>query len=187
MRLIVIYDSCVLYSAALRDLLLHLAAVIDIRVHWSDDIHEEWIRNLLHNRPDLKRERLERTRQNMNKRFRLSLVKDYEAIIPMLHLPDPNDRHVLAAAIHSEASLIVTENLKDFPKSALARYHIEAVTPDEFVCRLIKTHPRDVLAAAKLQRLNLKNPPKTVTEHLATLEQHLPQAIQFLREHQAEI
>ncbi|GHT47406.1 hypothetical protein FACS189454_09780 [Planctomycetales bacterium] len=93
----------------------------------------------------------------------------------------------MAAAIHTKATLIVTSNLKDFPKSELTRYGIEAITPDDFVCRLIELYPNEVLAAVRLQRLNLKNPPKTVAEHLATLEQHLPQSILFLRKHRTEI
>jgi len=69
-----IYDSCVLYPAPLRDLLMWLALSDLFRARWSNDIHEEWIRNLLEDRPDLTRERLERTRGKMNSHIRGCLV-----------------------------------------------------------------------------------------------------------------
>jgi predicted nucleic acid-binding protein len=110
-----LYDSCVLYPAPLRDLLMWLALSDLFRARWSNDIHEEWIRNLLEDRPDLTRERLERTRDKMNSNIRDCLVTGYEPLIDGLTLPDPNDRHVLAAAIRASADVIVTFNLKDFP------------------------------------------------------------------------
>jgi hypothetical protein len=99
------------------------------------------------------------------------LVTGYEELIPTLSLPDPDDRHVLAAAIHSGASFIVTFNLGDFPGSSLEPYHIEAIHPDEFVVRLWDEHPAAVLEAVRLQRAGLRKPPKTAVEYLATIEQ----------------
>jgi PIN domain len=94
-----LYDACVLYPAPLRDLLIRLADTGLFRARWTNAIHEEWILNVLENRADLSRERLERTRDLMNEHILDSLVNDYEELIPMLLLPDENDRHVLAAAI----------------------------------------------------------------------------------------
>ena len=62
----VIFDSCVLYPAPLRDLLMRLALTDLFRAKWTNEIHEEWIRNLLKNRTDLKKEQLERIREMMN-------------------------------------------------------------------------------------------------------------------------
>jgi predicted nucleic acid-binding protein len=109
-----VYDSCVLYPAPLRDLLMHLAVVEVVRARWTDEIHQEWIRSVLEDRPDITRTQLERTRALMNAHAEDSLVKGYENVIPALALPDPDDRHVLAAAIHSQADVIVTYNLRDF-------------------------------------------------------------------------
>lgn len=92
-------DACVLYPAPLRDLLMHLALTDLFRAKWTDQIHDEWIRSVLEQRPDLRREQLERTRQLMNAHVRDCLVTGYEDLIPALSLPDPDDRHVLAAAI----------------------------------------------------------------------------------------
>jgi predicted nucleic acid-binding protein len=163
-------DACVLYPAPLRDFLMYLAVTDVYRPRWTTAIHEEWMRSVLANRPDLKREHLERTRNLMNTHARESLVTGYEALIETLSLPDPNDRHVLAAAIHAGAEVIVTFNLSDFPGVTLAAYGIEAQHPDGFINHLIDTTPDDVLSAARLQRESLKSPPKTVEEFLSTLE-----------------
>ena len=98
-----------------------------------------------------------------------SLVVGYEQRIHAITLPDPDDRHVLAAAIHGAADCIVTFNLKDFPSSVLAGYEIEAVHPDDFIVRLLDSSPESVCSAVRSQRALLKSPPKTVAEHLVTL------------------
>ena len=120
-----LYDACVLYPAPLRDLLMHLALTDLFRAKWTDAIHEEWMRAVLETRPDLTREKLERTRNLMNAHVRDCLVTGYEGLIPGLPLPDPDDRHVLAAAIRGRADVIVTFNLKDFPATTLAPLGIE--------------------------------------------------------------
>ena len=103
-----LYDACTLYPAPLRDLLMHLALTDLFRARWSDQIHDEWISSVLEDRPDLRREQLERTRELMNAHVRDGLVTGYEDLIDGLTLPDPEDRHVLAAAIRGSASVIGT-------------------------------------------------------------------------------
>jgi hypothetical protein len=176
--LTVLYDACVLYPAPLRDLLMHLALTDLIRARWSNAIHEEWMRNVLANRPDLKREQLERTRDLMNAHVEHCLVEGYEPLIPGLELPDPEDRHVLAAAIRAGAHVLLTFNLSDFPAEVLQPLGIEAQHPDEFLAHLLDLAPATVCAAAKRQRKGLKNPPKTAEEYLATLARlSLPQTV----------
>ena len=102
--LIAVYDACVLYPAPLRDLLMHLALTGLFQAKWTDRIHEEWTRNLLEDRPELGREKLERVRRLMDAHAEDCLVTGYEGLIGPLSLPDPDDRHVLAAAIHAKAS-----------------------------------------------------------------------------------
>lgn len=165
-----LYDACVLYPAPLRDLLMHLAQTGLFRARWSEAIHEEWIRSVLEQRTDLRREQLDRTRELMNKAVPDCIITGYEDLVPGLVLPDADDRHVLAAAIRGRADVIVTFNLKDFPESVLDRYGIEAQHPDEFVAHLLDLAPISVCAAVKRQRQSLKNPPKSVDELLATLE-----------------
>src|SRR3990167_4305326 len=105
---IVVYDACVLYPAALRDLLMHLALTDLYQAKWTEEIHDEWIRNVLLNNAHLTCKQLERTRKLMNEHVDYCLVYDYQKLIPSLTLPDQHDRHVLAAAIQAKASLIVT-------------------------------------------------------------------------------
>jgi predicted nucleic acid-binding protein len=107
-------DANVLYPAPLRDYLLHLASVGIYEPLWTADIQEEWIRSLLKDRPDIQRNALEMTRQSMDKAFPGSNIKGYESLIGKITLPDPDDRHVLAAAIKGAAQVIVTVNIKDF-------------------------------------------------------------------------
>lgn len=178
-----LYDSCVLYPAPLRDLLMWLALSDLFRARWSNDIHEEWIRNLLEDRPDLTRERLERTRDKMNSNIRDCLVTGYEPLIDGLTLPDPNDRHVLAAAIRASADVIVTFNLKDFPPESVAQFGVEAQHPDTFIVHLIDLNAGVVLNVVTRCWRNLKNPPKTAEEYLDTLlRQGLPETVTALRD-----
>ena len=178
----VVYDACVLYPAPLRDLLMRLALTDLYRARWTDMIHDEWTRNLKRQRPDLKDEDLERTRSLMNASVRDCLVTGFQPLIPAIELPDPDDRHVVAAAIHCGASLIVTFNLKDFPPERLEQYILVAQHPDDFIFDLLDLHPANVCEAAANQRRALKNPPKSVDEYLDTLmRQGLTQSVGELR------
>jgi predicted nucleic acid-binding protein len=136
------YDANVLYPAELRNLLMHLALTGLFRAKWSAGVHEEWIAALLEKRPDLTREILERTRTLMDLHAGDAVVTGYEELIPGLNLPDPNDRHVLAAAIRGQANIIVTLNLRDFPADVVGALGIEAQHPDEFVLNLLDLAPR---------------------------------------------
>src|SRR2546425_176822 len=118
----VVYDACVLYPAPLRDFLVELAATSLFQAYWTDDIQEEWISSVLQNRSDLSRERLERTKELMNNSVRDCIITDHQDLISSLNLPDPGDRHVLAAAIRCGADAIITFNLSDFPESELIKY-----------------------------------------------------------------
>ncbi|MBI1902310.1 MAG: PIN domain-containing protein [Planctomycetia bacterium] len=182
-QLTVVYDACVLYPAPLRDLLMHLAITDLVHAKWTAHIHDEWMRSVLKERPDLTRKQLERTRDLMDAHVRDCLVTGYEDLIPALSLPDPDDRHVLAAAIRAGADVIVTFNLTDFPSEALAKYGIEALHPDVFVRQLLDVAPKLVCLAAKRQRASLKNPPRSVEEFLATLERlEMTQTVARLRD-----
>ena len=187
-RFTVVYDACVLYPAPLRDLLMRLALTDLYRARWSDQIHEEWITAVLRNRPDLSRAQLERTRSLMNAHVRDALVEGHQPLIPALELPDPEDRHVLAAAIQCGADLILTFNLDDFPEQALASYGIGACHPDAFLVDQLNLDGERVCLAMRQHRASLRNPTKTVEEYLATLgEQGLSRFSQAVRHYAAEI
>lgn len=178
----VLYDACVLYPAPLRSLLMYLAMTDLFRARWTDAIHEEWMRNVQKAYPDITRAQAERIRDLMNVHVRDCLVAGYEDLISGLTLPDPDDRHVLAAAIRARADVIVTASLADFPAEILARYGIEPLHPDDFIQRLLELAPAGVCGAAKQQRESLKNPPMTVEQYLQSLErQGLAQTVATLR------
>lgn len=166
-----VYDACVLYPAPLRDLLMHLALTDLFRARWTDMIHDEWMRNVREDRPDLAPQKLARVRRLMDEHVLDSLVTGHEQLIELLTLPDPGDRHVLAAAIRAEASVIVTYNLSDFPSGELKQYGIRSQHPDDFILRLLEIDPQKVIGAIREQRANIHNPAKSAEELLATYEQ----------------
>lgn len=165
-----VYDANVLYPAPLRDFLMWLGLSGLYRARWTAQIHEEWKRNLLLNRPELTREQLDRTSDFMDRAIPDALVTGYEALFPGLELPDMDDRHVLAAAIRCKAEVIITFNLKDFPKSILDSYDIEPMHPDDFIADLWDLDQAAVLHAAQSQIRSLKNPPLTAQEYLDMLQ-----------------
>jgi predicted nucleic acid-binding protein len=182
----VIYDACVLYPAPLRDFLMWLALSGRFRARWSAQIHEEWKRNLLKNRSDITPEQVDRTSALMDRAIPDALVTGHDVLVPGLNLPDADDRHVLAAAIRCNASVIVTFNERDFPESVLAPFGIEAQHPDEFAENLFDLDPAAVVAAAQRQRAQLKNPALTTDAYLDVLRrQGLVQTAKALVTYQA--
>jgi predicted nucleic acid-binding protein len=179
---IVVLDACVLYPAGLRSLMMWLAVDGLIQPKWTEQIHEEWMRNVLKDRPDLTLTQLERTRRLMDEHAGDCLVSGYEEHIEGLNLPDIDDRHVVAAAIESGADAIITWNLVDFPKLIIGGHGIEVQTPDQLLCALLDANTSAVLAAMKNHRASLKNPPKSPAEYLETLAlQGLKESVERLR------
>jgi len=162
--------------------MIRLAQTRSFRARWTADIQREWVTALLRDRPELDEARLARTVALMNKAVADCLVTGYEHLIDQLSLPDPNDRHVLAAAILSGAQEIVTTNLKDFPQETLAAFRIVPRHPDDFVLDLADLEPAVVTTAAKLQRAALKDPPLSPPEFVNVLRrQGLPGVAAFLQ------
>lgn len=181
---VAVLDASVLFSAPLRDILMRLAVRRIYAPKWTEMIHQEWMEAVLKRRPDITRERLERTRDQMNLFALDAIVTEFEGLIPELNLPDPDDRHVLAAAIKGQADTIVTHNLKDFPAKTLSAYNIHAQHPDNFIVRLLENDVSEVLQTMKIHRSKLQNPPKTQEEYLHTLEkQGLTRTVGIVREY----
>jgi predicted nucleic acid-binding protein len=163
------FDANVFYGARLRSLVLFLAQTKLFRARWSDAVHEEWIRNLLHKRPDLNHEALATTRRLMDAAVLDALVTGYEALVPGLELPDPDDRHVLAAAIVAKASCIVTFNLGDFPAKQLAPYGLHAVHPDDFLLDVESIDPATFAGAVQADLGHYRQPSLTLSGYVAAL------------------
>lgn len=172
MAFIVIYDANTLYPAPLRDLLIRLARTGVVQARWTSLILDEVFRSLAPNRPDLSPERLQRTRRLMEQAIPDVAVEGFEPLIGSVDLPDPDDRHVLAAAIKAGAQAIITHNLKDFPAEKLSSYNIEAMDPDTFVLDLLDLAPGAVLQALNEQQRSLGRPPQTMNELLETLSRN---------------
>lgn len=178
----VIYDANVLYPSLLRDLLIRVAQAGLVRARWTDEILDEVFRNLLEDRPDLDPKRLARTRTLMNQAIRDVLVTGYEPLKEVLDLPDPDDRHVLAAAIKVGAQTIVTNNLKDFPAEHLAAWDIEARSADEFLLSMVDLSPKVVYGEVQRVADSTRRPPMSVDEVLTALNnQGLVETVTALR------
>jgi predicted nucleic acid-binding protein len=163
-----VLDANVLYPARLRDLFMRLAIGGLYQARWSDQILDECFTNLLANRPDLRPGSLDRTWALMNVAIPDAIVTGYESLVDGLDLPDPDDRHVLAAAIRSRATSIVTANLADFPSDVLSRHGIEALAPRV----LPPVGPSDLDAVVEVvdrQAADLRNPPMSTAELLDCL------------------
>jgi predicted nucleic acid-binding protein len=162
----VVLDANVLYSARLRDLFMELAVSGLVDIVWTKHIEEEWMAAILRERPGLSRQ-LRRTALQMRRTLPEAQVEVDEEDRPSVALPDPNDMHILAAALASNAGAIVTFNVDDFPASALDRLEIEALTPDQQLLRLATADPEGVVAAAATMRARLRTPPVAASAYAA--------------------
>lgn len=169
MSVVVVYDANVLYPSTLRDVLIRVGLARLAYPKWTDRILDEVFRNLRANRPDLDPARLDRTRRLMNDAIRDVTVTGYEHLIDQLDLPDADDRHVLAAAIHAEAQVIVTRNLRDFPSDRLTPWGVAAQHPDDFLAGLHQDHPNALgrIAAAIAHAWSNDAKPGDVLDSLA--------------------
>ncbi len=165
-----VLDTNVIYPLWLRDILLWFAFYDLFIPKWSSSIFDEWIR-VMHRKGISHAEALRRVKV-MNDAFPDAQVKNYESFIPSLDLPDPNDRHVLAAAIRSNSSLIITRNLKDFPSIILNPFGIQAVSPDLFLSVLVKIYPIQTVQAFRKLVKNKTKPSFTEEEVLLIFQKN---------------
>ncbi len=179
----VVLDAYVLYPAAIRDFLLRLVEEEVFSGHMSSAILDECFRSILRNRPDLNPKMLLRSREAIEREFAHLIIDGHERLIDGLELPDRDDRHVLAAAIHREIPMIVTFNTKDFPERALRPYGVVAMHPDQFLLACVEKSGRTVLHVLQKQVSQLRNPPATMDQVLARLAaQGLPETVAALRQ-----
>jgi predicted nucleic acid-binding protein len=181
-RYTAILDANVLYPQLVRDTLLSLAVERLYHARWTTTIHAEWMRNLAEDRPEIAA-RLPQLAERMNASVPDCLVTNYEKLITSIDLPDPDDRHVVAAAIAGHADAIVTFNTKDFPADVLQPYGIEVQHPDEFVMNQLQLHKIPALSAIKKMRARWTNPARPAQELITAFEKRgLPMTADLLRE-----
>jgi predicted nucleic acid-binding protein len=157
--LVAVLDANVLYGQFLRDVLLRLADAELFLPRWTDEIQQEWMRNLLVNIPDFPPDRIHRTGRAMEEAFPDARVLGYRRHEKSVAGIDPKDRHVAAAAIAAGAQRIVTFNLRHFPLDTLAPFGITPIHPDAFVGGLISANRDDALAVLDSHRRGLTRPP----------------------------
>jgi hypothetical protein len=168
-RPVALLDANVLYPARLRDLLIRLDIAGRYQARWTERILDECFDNIVEDRPDLTPAQLARTRRLMTAALPDSSVTGYEGRIDEFDLPDTDDHHVLAAAVTAGASLLVTENLDDFPAARIPE-GLRVVSPDDFVLELANDDLDVVVDVIESQAAGLVNPPMTASELLDGLE-----------------
>ena len=169
MTLTAVLDASVLYPAPVRDLLIRVASADLIQAKWTSQILDEVFGALSARRPDLSGERLARTRKLMELAIPDADVPGYEPFIPALVLPDPQDQHVLAAAIRCHAQVIVTDNTRHFPADAVTRFGIEVMDADRLLLNLVDLSAPTVWRVVCEQASALRRPPRSPLELLEVL------------------
>jgi len=165
---VVVLDANVMYPFRTRDVLFTFAQQGLFRARFTDQIIDEWTGSLIRNKPALE-ESIKKQATAVREVFEECFVTGYEAMIEGLELPDPNDRHVLAAAIKCSAQLIVTENLKDFPPKILEEHGIEALGADDVLVNTFDLFPLECARALRTVRKRYDNPSFSQSEFLLDL------------------
>ncbi|WP_439488730.1 PIN domain-containing protein [Algoriphagus sp.] len=155
-RFTCVLDTNVIYPIDIRDLLFWFASYDLFTPKWSKQIFSEW-ENVM-KRKGIPEEEIKKRLNKAQLAFPDALVDNYEPLVSSLELPDQKDRHVLAAAIKTNANIIVTNNMKDFPKEYLASFGLSAKTADDFITDTIDLNTDLALEAFRALVLNRTNP-----------------------------
>lgn len=164
-----------LVDAQVRDIFCTMAEAQLIDLYWSNEILRE-TRQALTTRFKLDSKKVERMLEAFAAAFPDGIVIDYEPLINLLKLPDPKDRHVLAAAASAKCDLLVTYNTKDFPPSEASKHNLEVVDVEEALCELTRRSSNDVATIIKTCITRMKKPKMQEIDFLRRLEQRAPLA-----------
>ena len=178
-RFTVVTDACVLVPPLVRNLLLSLAEAHLYRVRWSarilDEFERGFIRDMLRHRQGDLSAAARKARDTMESAFPEALVEGHEHLEAALNgIPDPDDRHVVAAALHAGAAQIITNNQRDFPAEAMEQLQIDVRTADDFIADTLDL-PMDssaALSAVRRMRKGLNRPELTPAELLTRMERN---------------
>lgn len=168
---IVTLDACILYRGMLTDLLLWIALQRAFEPTWSDEIHDEWCRNLANRLP---KDKIAYRRSEMERSFSAANVPTCPSLVSTIQgmcrtAAHRKDAHVVATAVDAKAGVIVTTNIKDFDPKILEHYGLTKQRPDAFLLDLLGTHEAQVLAGVQAHRASLKRTNPTVDQYLAEL------------------
>jgi len=185
---VAVFDACILYPFHLRNIVVQAAVDRLVDARWTDEIHDEWMAKLAANAPTLPLERLQATRRLMNDALPEANVSGYEDLVPSIHLPDPDDRHVVAAAMSAGASVILTWNLRDFPATALNAYGLRRQTPDAFLADVYDQAPDLAVSSLSNARRNLNRSRVSAPEFIDILsKQKLTQLVTRLKKNSIDL
>jgi hypothetical protein len=185
---VAVCDACILYPFHLRNVIVQAGVDRLVHARWTDEIHDEWMRNLISNVPGLSIERLAATKQLMTIALPEATISGYEKHIETINLPDPDDRHVVAAAIEAKATHILTWNLRHFPARVLKAHGLVRQTPDAFLADLYDQVPQLLLASLANARRNLSKSGLSAEAFLDVLrDQKLTQLDNRLRGHLVDL
>ncbi|MCJ2141564.1 PIN domain-containing protein [Methylobacterium sp. E-066] len=185
-------DACVLAGVLRRNLILTLAQWEFSRMRWSDEIlgeTERAIAGLFAKKRDLNAaEKGSKARASMEKAFEDAMVSGYERYLPMCEGVDPGDAHVIAAALKTQAQVIVTDNLKHFPATLLEPLNLEAKSADAFIADTIALDIGRAVAAIHQMRQRLERPAMTASDLLVMMDANgLTTAVNILQPHEASL
>jgi predicted nucleic acid-binding protein len=175
---VVLLDACAIFPMSLRDTLLRAADAGLYRLVLTEDILEEVRRNLISERR-LTEDKAQRLIDIIKMYFPDAFITHHTLLIASMPI-NKKDRHVLAAAVASNAQVIVTQNLKDFPSELISPFGIEAQSPDEFLVHLFYLAPQAMVKLIKGQASDLQNPPMSALGLLTTLKLHAPTFVELV-------
>ena len=178
-RFTCVLDTNVIYPIDIRDLLFWFAHYDLFTPKWSKHIFDEWIEVM--KRKNISEVEIDKRISIASLAFPDAMVNNYEPLIKTLELPDEKDRDVLAAAIKTNANIIVTNNLKDFPNEYLSTFGLSAKSPDDFATDIIDLNQDQAVEAFRKLVLNRNNPDMDEYQVLDRLrERGLIQSANFL-------
>jgi predicted nucleic acid-binding protein len=179
-RLRLFLDANVLHAAAVRDFLLRLAEAQVVDVRWSRPVLQE-TRHSLEDR-GLPADKVDRLISALRRAFPDAEVIEFEDLIPDMHCPDPDDCHVLAAAVAGEADILVTDNRDDFPGDTVERYDLALLSGDDTATFLARAFPHEAARIGRAQIADLSRPPSTEDSFLERLAKTTPRFAAALAE-----
>jgi len=183
-RYTAVLDACVLYPVTIANILMEFAWQGIYTAKWTKEIDREWVESLKRDRPDLTDRKIKSRLDQMHLAvpdWEIAKTK-YQKLITALDLPDPNDRHVLAAAIAGHADCVVTKNTKDFSIEIVERHGVEILHPDDFILSQLTLDSIQSLTVIKQLRSRMKNPEISAEKFLESLEKvELVSTAEYLR------
>lgn len=169
-RFTAVLDTNIIFPVEIRDVLFWFAHFDLFTPKWSKHIFDEWEDVML--RKGVSDIEIKKRTQFASLAFPDALVINYEPLIDGLTLKDKKDRHVLAAAIKTNANVIVTNNLKDFPNAYLAKFGLVAKSADDFLADIIDLNHRKAVESFRKLVLNRRNPDLDAYEVLDNLRRN---------------